>query len=101
MTARDLLKKADADRTVQTPELYVAASLEYYRQERYAETIAACQVALQLKPDYAEAWNNICAANNKLGHYEEAVVACEQALRYKPDFELARNNLQYAKQQGH
>lgn len=101
MTARDLLKKADADGTVQTPELYVAASLEYYRQERYAETIAACQMALQLKPDYAEAWNNICAANNKLGHYEEAVVACEQALRYKPDFELARNNLQYAKQQGH
>jgi Flp pilus assembly protein TadD len=101
MTARDLLKKADADRTVQTPELYVAASLEYYRQERYAETIAACQMALQLKPDYAEAWNNICAANNKLGRYEEAVVACEQALRYKPDFELARNNLQYAKQQGH
>jgi Flp pilus assembly protein TadD len=101
MTARDLLKKADADRTVQTPELYVAASLEYYRQERYAETIAVCQVALQLKPDYAEAWNNICAANNKLGRYEEAVVACEQALRYKPDFELARNNLQYAKQQGH
>jgi Flp pilus assembly protein TadD len=101
MTARDLLKKADADRTVQTPELYVAASLEYYRQERYAETIAACQMALQLKPDYAEAWNNICAANNKLGRYQEAVVACEQALRYKPDFELARNNLQYAKQQGH
>jgi tetratricopeptide (TPR) repeat protein len=100
VTARDLLAKADADRTIQTPESYVAASLEYYRQERYGETIAACQTALQLKPDYAEAWNNICAANNKLGRYQEAAAACEQALRYKPDFELARNNLQYAKQQG-
>jgi hypothetical protein len=47
---------------------------------------------------YAEAWNNICAANNKLGGYDEAAVACEQALRSKPAFELARNNLQYAHQ---
>jgi len=50
-----------------------------------------------LRPNYAEAWNNICAAYNKLGRYEEAAAACEQALRYKPDLELARNNLQYAR----
>jgi len=54
-------------------------------------------VACLLRPNYAEAWNNICAAYNKLGRYEEAAAACEQALRYKPDFELARNNLQYAR----
>jgi protein O-mannosyl-transferase len=55
---------------------------------------------LKLRPDYAEAWNNICAANNQLGRFEEASKACEQALRLKPDLELARNNLQYAKQHG-
>jgi tetratricopeptide (TPR) repeat protein len=54
-------------------------------------------VALELRPNYADAWNNICAGYNKLGRYEEAAAACEQALRYKPDFELARNNLQYAR----
>jgi len=47
---------------------------------------------------YAEAWNNICAANNKLGRYQEAAQACEQALRIRPDFGLARNNLQYARE---
>jgi protein O-mannosyl-transferase len=51
----------------------------------------------RIRPNYADAWNNICAGYNKLGRYEEAAAACEQALRYKPDFELARNNLQYAR----
>ena len=69
-----------------------------YRQERYAEAIAACRTALELRPNYAEAWNNIGAAYNKLGLYEEAAAACEQALRYKPDFELARNNLRFAQE---
>src|SRR5215831_17129996 len=98
VTARDLLAKADAGTASETPESYLAASLEHYQQGRYAETIAACEAALKLKPAYAEAWNNICAAYNKLGRYEQAAAACEQALRYKPDFELARNNLRFAQE---
>ena len=74
-----------------------ALSLQRYGEELCAESIAACRAALELRPNYAEAWNNICAAYNKLGRYEEAAAACEQALRYKPDLELARNNLQYAR----
>jgi protein O-mannosyl-transferase len=69
-----------------------------YGDGRYIESIAACRVALDLRPGYAEAWNNIGAAYNKLGRYEEAAAACEEALRLKPDFELARNNLQYARE---
>jgi Flp pilus assembly protein TadD len=98
VTARDLLAKADPRGTQsETPESYLAASLEHYRGERYAETITAAQAALKLRPNYAEAWNNICAAYNKLGRYDDAAPACEQALRCKPDFELARNNLEYAR----
>ncbi len=82
----------------QTAESYVALSLQLYQEQRYVEAIDACQAALKLRPEYAEAWNNICAANNKLGRYEEAAAACEQALRYKPDLQLARNNLQYARE---
>ena len=57
-----------------------------------------CRQPVRARPGYAEAWNNIGAAYNKLGRYEEAATACEQALRYKPDLELARNNLQYARE---
>jgi protein O-mannosyl-transferase len=100
LIARDLLAQAKAQTlnqpATQTPEYYLDLSLEDYRAERYVESIAASRRALDLRPDYAEAWNNLGAAYNKLSRYEEAAAACEQALRYKPDFALARNNLQYA-----
>jgi len=102
VNARQLLEQADSQAgnqpATQTAESYLDLSLQRYREERYVEAIAACRTALELRPNYAEAWNNIGAAYNKLGRYEEAAAACEQALRYKPDFELARNNLQYARQ---
>jgi Flp pilus assembly protein TadD len=101
VTARDLLAQAsrpESNRPApQTPEFYLALSLQFYGEERYVESIVASRLALDRRPDYAEAWNNLCAAYNKLGRYDEAVAACEQALRYKPDFELARNNLEYAR----
>jgi len=102
LTARDLLARANAQAanqpTTQTPEFYLGLSLQLYREERYAESIAASRAALALRPSYAEAWNNIGAAYNKLGRYDNAGAACEEALRLKPDFQLARNNLQYARE---
>jgi Flp pilus assembly protein TadD len=104
LTTRDLLARADGQPvnqpTTQTPEYYLDLSLQHYREGRYVESIAASRRALYLRPGYAEAWNNICAAYNKLGRYEEAAAACDEALRLKPDFELARNNLQYAREMG-
>jgi protein O-mannosyl-transferase len=100
LTARELLAEAEGKPlpATQTPEYYLTRSLRYHREERYAESIAACHAALVLRPGYAEAWNNIGAAYNQLGQYEKAVAACEKALRLKPDFQLARNNLEYARQ---
>jgi Flp pilus assembly protein TadD len=97
-TAQELLAQISSQ-AQQTPESYLALSLQRYREERYADCIAASQAALALRPGYAEAWNNIGAAYNKLGKFHEAIAACEEALRLKPDFPLARNNLTYAKQQ--
>ena len=101
MMARDLLAQAGgqtADQSTRpTPEFYLNLSLQRYREERYVESIAASRLALSLRPGYAEAWNNIGAAYNKLGRFEEGAAACEQALRYRPDFELAQNNLRYAR----
>jgi protein O-mannosyl-transferase len=96
VTALDLLKQLNQQ---QTPEIYLARSLQDYNEGKFEEAIADAERALTLKPDYAEAFNNICAANNKLGRFEEAAKACEQALQIKPDFDLARNNLQYTRAQ--
>ena len=76
LTARELLTQAD-DQPVnqpatQTPESYLDLSLQLYREERYAESIAAARAALALRPGYAEAWNNIGAAYNKLGRYDRS-----------------------------
>ena len=100
VTAQELLAQTESQTspTTQTAEFYLALSVRYYREQRYAESIDACQAALALRPHYAEAWNNIGAAYNNLGLFEKGVAACEEALRLRPDFQLARNNLQYARQ---
>src|SRR4029077_6049456 len=93
LTASELLKEADGKAlnvaAPQTPESYLARSLQLYGEEHYIESIFACRLALDLRPGYAEAWNNIGAAYNRLGRYEEAASACEQALLYRPDDEEA------------
>ena len=92
LTARELLAQAEPQTgnqpATQTADSYLTLSLQHYGEKRYPETIAACRSALKLRREYAEAWNNICAAYNNLGRYEEAAAACEQALRYKQDLNL-------------
>ncbi len=78
------------------PGEFLDLSLQYYRAGEYAQCIAACQRALKLKPDYAEAWSNICAAYNMLGNFEEGKRAGEEAVRYAPDNAMAKANLAWS-----
>jgi Flp pilus assembly protein TadD len=80
----------------QTPENYIAQSVTFYQASEYEKSIAAARKALALRPEYAEAYINICAAENVLGNYEEARKAGEEAVRLQPDNQLARNNLQWS-----
>ena len=98
VTAGQLLATAQQRSPRETPEHYLDLSLQYYQANRFEQSILASRVALMLRPDYAEAWNNIGAAYNKLGRYDKAALACERALQFKPDFELARNNLKFARE---
>ena len=87
---------APVEPTPQTPEQWMERSLTRYRIARYQESADAARKALELRPDFAEAYNNVCAAENAMGRHAEAAAACERALAIKPDFPLARNNLQVA-----
>lgn len=82
--------------TAMNADIYVAQSLAFYRAGKYPESIRAAQMALKLKPDYAEAWNNIGAAWNRMSRWDQGIAAEEQALRLKPDLQIARNNLAVA-----
>jgi tetratricopeptide (TPR) repeat protein len=82
-----------------TPESYVTRSLIYYQAGRFEECIQAAREALTLRPNYAEAWNNIAAAYNSMSKWDEGIRAAEEAVRLKPDFQLARNNLAWAQAQ--
>ena len=48
--------------------------------------------AIQLKPDYAEAWSNRGNALHKLKRNEEAIASHERALELKPDYVEAWSN---------
>lgn len=78
---------------------FLNQSLAYYQAGRYRECIDACNKALELQPNYAEAYNNMCSAYNQLGKFDSAVIAGTKAVELKPDFQLAKNNLNWAKSQ--
>ena len=63
------------------------------------EAMALAQEALRLKPEYAEARNNLGYALQKLGRLEEARAQYLEALRVKPTYPQAHNNLGYVLQQ--
>lgn len=94
--AKQLLDSLSA-RPVTTPEQWLERSLRQYQGRFFEDAIASSNEALKLRPDYAEAFNNICAAENQLGRYAAAITACERAIAIKPEFPLARNNLAYAR----
>lgn len=67
-----------------------------YNAGQYEDCIAACKNALSLKPDYADAYNNICAAYNMLKEWDKAKEACTKALQLNPQQPNASANLQWA-----
>ena len=79
-----------------TPEDYLNESLKDFQSGQYTASIASAQLALKLRPDYAQAWNNIAVSDVALGRFDDAIGAAQHALRINPDFELAKNNLAWA-----
>jgi tetratricopeptide (TPR) repeat protein len=76
---------------------YGTAALESGVPARAAD---ALREAIQIKPDYAEAHNNLGIAFATQGRIREAIVEWELALRIKPDFADAARNLELAKKPG-
>ena len=74
-------------KTKPSPENYLSLSLTYYQNKDYEKCIEAANEALKLKPDFVEAYNNICSAQNMLGNYDEGIKAGKQALKINPNYQ--------------
>ena len=62
------------------------------------EAVACYRRALELKPDFAEAHNNLGNALKDQGKLDEAVACYRRALELKPDYAAAHSNLLFALQ---
>ena len=74
----------------------LARSAELFNQRRFDESLEAARRALTLRPDSADAYNNMAVAYVGLGRWDDAIEAANQAIRLNPDFQLAKNNLAWA-----
>ncbi len=91
---RELVKiQGLIDEDEQTPEqkaeLFYEQALLYRFAEEYAKAIASCDKALEIKPDYHQAWYNRGIALGILGRLEEEIASYDKALEIKPDYHEA------------
>jgi tetratricopeptide (TPR) repeat protein len=93
--------EADQVKTNPTAGNYLTLSLDYFQEGKYEQSIAAAKESLKLKPDYAEAYNNIGCAYNGLNQFDQSEEAFKKALAIKPDYDLAKNNLQLSEEHKH
>jgi protein O-mannosyl-transferase len=89
-----LQKALDLVKTNPGDETYINLSLEYFNNAMYVECIQAAQKALEYNASSYKAYNNMCAAYNKLGMWNKAVAAGQNAMAVIPGAQLAANNLQ-------
>jgi len=89
-------READRLKLSPTPEKYLQLSLDYYLDGRYDKCIDAANQAIALRPNYAEAYNNIGSAYIALQQFDKAVSVLKKAISLKPGFVLAKNNLSLA-----
>jgi tetratricopeptide (TPR) repeat protein len=77
------------------PEDLVNLSARYCNARQYEYCLAAAQRAIDLRPGYAEAYNNMAAAFLALNRLDEGIDAARLALQSKPDYAGAKSNLEW------
>jgi hypothetical protein len=80
----------------ESAENFLNLSASYIHAKRYEDCIAAAKKALALRPEYADAYNNICVADNMLGRFLDGKEAGEEAVRIAPNVELFQSNLKWS-----
>jgi tetratricopeptide (TPR) repeat protein len=69
------------------------AGLRAKAARQYAAAVSLFQRAVDARPDFPEAWNELGFALRQTGKYEEALAAYDRALNLRPDFPEAMEYL--------
>lgn len=83
--ANEVAPRPSAPITTPAEEEY-GKGIRAKRAKEWSVAAAAFRKAVDLKPDYAEAWNELGYALRNRGDYPESVKAYDEALRLKPRF---------------
>jgi tetratricopeptide (TPR) repeat protein len=67
-----------------------------FSQKDYDRVVMLSSKVIELQPNNAEAYSNLCGAKATQGDFAQAKIYCQKAIRCNPDFSVAYNNLGYA-----
>jgi tetratricopeptide (TPR) repeat protein len=82
-----------AARPLESAAAFIREGLACLEKGKSEEAAARFRLALHVRPDIPEAYNNLGYALAGQGKLEEAVACYQHALRLRPDFGEAHNNL--------
>ena len=74
-------------------QIYLEQGLAYWAEQKWQETIEACQKAIELNPNLVEAHKTLGNALQKVGRLSEAMGHYARAIEIKPDFAETYANL--------
>jgi len=77
------------------PDELVNLSVKFCQNKNYEDCLGAAEKALDLRPGYAEAYNNMAAALLAMGRLDDGIQAARQALQSKPNYPDAKSNLEW------
>jgi tetratricopeptide (TPR) repeat protein len=77
-----------------TAENYLTLCWRYEQNWRYKDSIAACENALKLRPDFAAAYDQLAVAQVDLEDWDGAIAAAQRALELDPTLPRAKFNLE-------
>ena len=78
-------------------ETYFRWGYTKFELGQYESAIADYDMAIQLRPDYADAYNDRGVVKGKLGEYDAAIADYDKAIDLEPDYAIAYNNRGMAK----
>jgi tetratricopeptide (TPR) repeat protein len=82
-----------------SPAALTRHAAELCQDRKYEECLEEAQKAIEIRPDYAEAYNNKAYALIAMNRLDEAIRDFREAVRLKPDYTTAKENLARALKQ--